>query len=126
MSYGCSQYYCPGIPYFSNPDVSFAGHPTGVPASQSSSADNAATFDHTRVFAEQWRDAVGEPPPSFSPCDLNSDGATNVLDVQLCVNQALASIPCNSGDLNSDGLCNVVDVQRAVNAALGMECRVGP
>ena len=29
------------------------------------------------------------PPPTTKSCDLNSDGSTNVVDVQLCVNQAL-------------------------------------
>jgi hypothetical protein len=59
---------------------------------------------------------------SGSPCDLNGDNATNVSDVQQCVNQAIGSAACSSGDINQDNLCNVVDVQRVVNAALGNVC----
>jgi len=65
------------------------------------------------------------PPPSGSACDVNADGITNVVDVQLEVNMALGSTTC-AADLNKDGLCTVVDVQRVVNAALGQKCVVGP
>ncbi|OGR49908.1 MAG: hypothetical protein A2X37_12015 [Elusimicrobia bacterium GWA2_66_18] len=61
----------------------------------------------------------------YSACDLNRDGATNVVDVQLQVNQALGAAACTS-DLNRDGSCNVIDVQRDVNAGLGGQCLLGP
>ena len=61
----------------------------------------------------------------YSACDLNQDGASNVVDVQLQVNQALGVTACTS-DLNSDGACNVIDIQRDVNASLGLLCVVGP
>jgi hypothetical protein len=57
-----------------------------------------------------------------SACDLNGDSATNVSDVQTCVNQAIGVAACGTGDINKDGSCNVVDVQRDVNAALGGQC----
>jgi hypothetical protein len=57
-----------------------------------------------------------------SACDLNGDSATNVSDVQMCVNQAIGTALCSTGDINKDGSCNVVDVQRDVNAALGGIC----
>jgi hypothetical protein len=57
-----------------------------------------------------------------SACNLNGDSATNVSDVQLCVNQAIGTSACSTGDINSDGACNVVDVQRVVNGALGGPC----
>ena len=59
---------------------------------------------------------------SPSACDLNGDGSTNVLDVQLTVNQAIGMKTCTTGDINKDGACNVIDVQRVVNAALGGAC----
>jgi hypothetical protein len=62
------------------------------------------------------------PPPAGSACDLNSDSATNVSDVQLCANQAIGVTTCATGDINHDSNCNVVDVQRVVNAALGGQC----
>ena len=61
------------------------------------------------------------PPPAGSACDLNGDGATNVVDVQGMVNQAIGVAACTA-DLNRDGACNVIDVQRVVNAALGGQC----
>ena len=64
--------------------------------------------------------------PSGNACNLNGDGAVNVVDVQLAVNQALAIVPCTTADLQHNGQCNVVDVQRVVNAALGGNCVTGP
>ena len=61
----------------------------------------------------------------YSACDLNRDALTNVVDVQLQVNQALGATACTS-DLNRDGSCNVIDVQRDVNASLGGQCLLGP
>ena len=61
----------------------------------------------------------------YSACDVNLSGATNVVDVQLQVNQAMGVAACTS-DLNRDGVCNVIDVQRDVNAALGGPCVLGP
>jgi hypothetical protein len=61
----------------------------------------------------------------FSGCDLNNDGITNVLDLQLEVNEALGLAACTD-DVNKDGVCNVLDIQRVVNAALGGACIVGP
>ena len=58
---------------------------------------------------------------NFSACDANRDGTTNVVDVQLSVNQVLGLAAC-SADINLDGQCNVVDVQRIVNASLGGAC----
>jgi hypothetical protein len=57
-----------------------------------------------------------------SACDLNGDSATNVSDVQQCVNQAIGTVACSTGDINKDSVCNVIDVQRTVNAALGGQC----
>jgi hypothetical protein len=56
-----------------------------------------------------------------SACDVNSDGSTNVADVQLEVNMAIGVAPCTV-DINKDGVCNIIDVQRVVNAALGGAC----
>ena len=61
----------------------------------------------------------------YSACDVNRDGSTNVVDVQLQVNQALGAAACTS-DLNGDGACNVIDVQRIVNTSLGGQCILNP
>ncbi len=65
-----------------------------------------------------WRLAV-------SPCDLNTDGVVNVLDVQLMVSQAIGTASCTNR-LDGAATCDVIDVQRVVNAALGGACRQGP
>jgi hypothetical protein len=56
-----------------------------------------------------------------SMCDINLDGAMNVVDVQLEINEALGVTPA-ANDLNGDGQVNVVDVQIVINAALGLGC----
>ena len=60
-----------------------------------------------------------------SNCDLNTDGFTNVVDVQLLINEALG-ITQGQHDLNRDGLINVADVQAEINAALGLGCLADP
>lgn len=62
---------------------------------------------------------------TVSPCDLNTDGVVNVLDVQLMVSQAIGTTSCTNR-LDGAATCDVIDVQRVVNAALGGACRQGP
>jgi uncharacterized protein (TIGR03437 family) len=58
---------------------------------------------------------------ALSPCDINQDGNTNVLDAQGMINEALgATAPAN--DLNGDGVVNVVDIRIVMNAALNLGC----
>jgi len=57
----------------------------------------------------------------YSPCDINQDRQTNVLDAQGEINEALGGAkPAN--DLNGDGVVNVVDIQIVINAALSLGC----
>ena len=58
---------------------------------------------------------------AYSKCDVNQDTRTNVVDVQLIINEALGVAAANN-DLNGDGKVNVVDVQIVINAALGLGC----
>jgi hypothetical protein len=58
---------------------------------------------------------------SYSPCDINQDGVTNVSDVQQIVNEALGVAPAVN-DMNHDGKVKVADVQVVINAALGLGC----
>jgi hypothetical protein len=58
---------------------------------------------------------------TFSPCDVNHDGAVNIADVQTMINEALGVSACTT-DLSGDGRCDVVDVQIAITAALGGAC----
>jgi Dockerin type I domain len=54
-------------------------------------------------------------------CDINGDGVVNAADVALELNGVLA-IPPAANDLNKDGKTDVVDVQIVINAASGKPC----
>ena len=61
---------------------------------------------------------------ALNACDLNKDGAVNIVDVQLSVNMALGLTPCTSTVLGA-GVCNIVVVQRVTNAVLSGTCLTG-
>jgi hypothetical protein len=57
---------------------------------------------------------------AYSKCDVNQDSATNLLDAQLIVNEALGAAA--SLDLSGDGAVSVDDVQIVINAVLQLGC----
>jgi hypothetical protein len=57
-------------------------------------------------------------------CDLNSDNAVNVVDVQLATNMVLGTTPCTANVVGAN-MCNIVVVQRVTNAVLGGTCLTG-
>lgn len=59
---GCSG--CSRIKYFSNPDVSYNGYPTGVPDGQSNSADNRKSLNYTADTVAKFRDGSAPAAPS--------------------------------------------------------------
>lgn len=56
-------------------------------------------------------------------CDINGDGAVNVLDVQLVTNMYLdaARMPCTA-NVSGAGVCNEKVIERVKDAALGKPC----
>ena len=60
---------------------------------------------------------------ALNACDMNSDGAVNILDVNTVVSMVLGNTACTA-NINGAGVCSVVTVQRIVNAALGAACVV--
>lgn len=58
--------YAPGarIPYFSNPDVTYLGAPTGVPIGQTGEAHNAQVLNTTKASVANFRTAGANTPPS--------------------------------------------------------------
>ncbi|HSD26842.1 MAG TPA: M12 family metallo-peptidase [Vicinamibacteria bacterium] len=54
MAYNCPV-GCPRVLHFSNPNVTYGGHPTGVSEASPSSAYNALSLDNTRVTVANWR-----------------------------------------------------------------------
>ena len=58
-----------------------------------------------------------------SPCDVNTDGNVDIIDVQTMVDEALGTDPPNN-DLSGDGVVNVVDIQIDINGVLKLGCEV--
>src|SRR5277367_6172883 len=59
-----------------------------------------------------------------SPCDLNSDGAVNVVDVQVAADMSATLLVCTA-NIEGYDFCNSDVVNRIVNAALGGVCITG-
>jgi uncharacterized protein (TIGR03437 family) len=79
------------------------------------------TSPETQVFQTCSISIAASLTPYFSPCDVNQDGQTNVLDAQDMINESLG-IASPANDLNGDEVVNVVDLQIVVNAALNLGC----
>ena len=67
MSYANQCSSCPRRMYFSNPDVSYQGNPTGI----ADQRDNARTVRLTAPIAANFRSPPKEPAIEVSPSDLN-------------------------------------------------------
>ena len=61
--------------------------------------------------------AVGQT----NACDINGDGAVNVVDVQLTTDMYLGTMPCTA-NVAGQGVCTAQVVQTIVNTALGGTC----
>jgi hypothetical protein len=57
-----------------------------------------------------------------SPCDVTLDGVVTVADLQRMVSEVLGTLSA-ANDLNSDGAVNLVDMQIEGNALLGLGCK---
>jgi hypothetical protein len=71
MAYNCTGGGCPRINYWSNPDVSYGGQPTGIIYTDPNSADNRRTLNNTAYTVANFR-AAPNPPRNPSP----ANGAT--------------------------------------------------
>jgi uncharacterized protein (TIGR03437 family) len=74
----------------------------------------------TTTLTSQVYEIDGFTSP-FSPCDVNQDNKTNVVDAQEMINEALGDAK-PADDLDGDGVVNVVDIQIVMNAALNLGC----
>ena len=97
---------------------------TIILASQSVGADGTLAFSSASGSFSISQSGA----PSPSRCDLNGDGAVNILDVQLAINQALGGSPCGSADLDRNGVCNGASWSRTkqVRWTRGLQSRRGP
>jgi hypothetical protein len=64
---------------------------------------------------------ASDPTPIFSACAVTQGSSTTVADVQQLINEALGLAPPQH-DLTTDGAVNVLDVQIVLEAALGAGC----
>ena len=114
--------------------------PTGLTLYASSASNSYSDTNASLAITYYYTVAAFDPSNNYSPqsamasaapltgltCDLNGDGHTDVVDVQLSISADLGIVPCGAADVTGDGICNVVDVARIINAALGLGCVVGP
>lgn len=69
---------------------------------------------------EEYQDGTNPQAPP-SPSDINRDGKTDAVDVQLVINGALGLQTGGfNADVNRSGKVDAVDVQLVINAALGL------
>jgi hypothetical protein len=81
------------------------------------------TAYNTSGLESGFSNEVSTTVPALSRCDLNLDGAVNIMDLQALINAILGIKPLPvgaSGDMNSDGVINVLDLQALVSVILGI------
>jgi len=110
------------VPAFNVPGLAGAQIPLNATLNSGKSGSITVTVTSTSNASEtaQATVSIGQG----SPCDVNQDGAVNVLDVQAMVDEALGSSAPNN-DLTGDGVVNVVDIQIDINGALQLGCEAG-
>ena len=91
----CSEvggFYCPWVPYFSNPDLTYNGDPMGVPADHPSTgvdgpADAVGTLDDRRGITANFRRNSSSPTPrvglTMSPYWLAENGGVSTVTTTL-------------------------------------------
>lgn len=111
--------YTPGeqIPFFSNPDVTYIGEPTGVAGETLASANNARTHGLTANIVANYRCSIGED----TDCDGDGIPDDEAINDGLVPDCNLTGIPdsCDiaigiSLDANADGIpdeCPLTDVE---------------
>jgi hypothetical protein len=72
-------------------------------------------------FSNEISTTTSGTPTATSKCDIDSNGAANVIDLQIMINviMGVQIIPTGKGDLNSDGKFDALDLQILVNVILG-------
>ena len=85
-------FYCPWVPYFSNPDLTYNGDPMGVPADHPSTgvdgpADAVGTLDDRRGITANFRRSSTSPTPrvhlTLSPYWLSENGGMSTVTATL-------------------------------------------
>jgi hypothetical protein len=129
-NYGDPQFVAASTSYYNTPASFDLRLQSSSPAIHMGTSVGAPTYDLlgnplANLPSLGAYEYVSTTTPPLS-CDLNRDGAVNVLDVQAAINQVFGVSACGTADLTQDGQCTVVDVQRIIVAALGGACVIGP
>jgi hypothetical protein len=98
--------------------ASYAGNPGHTYGIYSIATDGAGNVQATKTAADTTTAVSAQ---AVSACSIGQGGLTNVVDVQLIINEALG-VKAAADDLNGDGVVNIVDVRIDMNAALGFGC----
>lgn len=107
---GTGVFLFPNVP---NGSYTIDGQATNYDANQSSvNANSGDSIVATLTLVSQGA--------QFDPEDLNNDGSTNSIDIQLTINTVLGSSTGVNGDVNNDGSTNSIDIQLVINAVLGL------
>lgn len=105
-------YNCPGgctrVQHFSNPNVSYAGKPTGV----ADYADNARSINQTRIPVSQWRTVTVNAPPS-----ADFSFACTDLDCNFSDTSTASNIISRSWDFGDGGSSVLTSPQHSYAAA---------
>ena len=88
----------PRVMQFSNPEVTFAGQPTGIAAGLPDAADNAKTINNTAFTMANFRQAVCPDILPASDCNLN------------CIEDAIDIADTTSFDCNTNGIPDECDI----------------
>jgi hypothetical protein len=107
------------MPWFAATNAATAPAPTAAGTRQSITISTGVPNLTAANFSVKAYTGGSVPGKS---CDLNGDGITNVVDVQLAILQAIGAKTCSTADVDSDGVCNSTDVQQVINGALGSTC----
>ena len=74
-------------------------------------SDRRAWFDNLKI------ERIAAEEVKYAPTDLNQDGITNALDIQLIINACVAESKEEKFDINGDGVVNALDIQEVINVA---------
>jgi hypothetical protein len=115
MDYGTKKMYCTVSSVngsATSEQVDFEGIPTKfVVQSNYNNNDRRAWFDNLKI------ERIAAEEVKYAPTDLNQDGITNALDIQLIINACVAESKEEKFDINGDGFVNALDIQEVINVA---------
>jgi len=79
MAYSCAADYCPVVNFWSNPDVRYAGEPTGIDhaVDPNNSADNVRSMEQTAFYVANFRQDCGQPAPTATSTNTPRPPATS-------------------------------------------------